>query len=92
MNIEVKNEVGSGGAAIHVQNAAYAAKYAGGQAGVLRQSSTCPTRLIELAGPHMSLSACIQQCGTPWYHLLWQHSPLMLQAALMFCGIKDGLA
>ena len=43
VNIEVKNEVGSGGGAIHVQNAAYAAMYAAGQAGVLRQISTCPT-------------------------------------------------
>ncbi|KAL3154350.1 hypothetical protein ABBQ32_013830 [Trebouxia sp. C0010 RCD-2024] len=32
VNIEVKNEVGSGGGAIHVQSAAYAAKYAAGQA------------------------------------------------------------
>ena len=34
VHIEVKNEVGSGGGAIHVQDAAYAAKCAAGQAGV----------------------------------------------------------
>ena len=59
LNIEVRNEVGSGGGAVHVQNAAYAAKYAAGPAGVLRQFSVCPTLLIELAGPNMNLSGAV---------------------------------
>ena len=58
VNIKVKNEVGSGGGAIHVQNAAYAAKY-DAEAGILRQFSVCPTLLIELAGPNMSLSGAV---------------------------------
>ena len=98
VNIEVKNEVGSGGGAIHVQNAVYAAKYAAGQAGVLRQFSTCPTLLIELAGPNMSLSGAVFSnvvvCAqlTPMVSLLWQpHSPLMLQAARCFAAVRMAL-
>ncbi|KAL3157238.1 hypothetical protein ABBQ38_001475 [Trebouxia sp. C0009 RCD-2024] len=98
VNIEVKNEVGSGGGAIHVQNAAYAAKYAAGQAVVLRQVSTCPTLLIELAGPNMSLSGAVFSnvvvCDqlTPMVSLLWQpHSPLMLQAARCFAALRMAL-
>lgn len=98
LNIEVKNEVGSGGGAIHVQNAVYAAKYAAGQARVLRQFSTCPTLLIELAGPNMSLSGAVFSnvvvCDqlTPMVSLLWQpHSPLMLQAAQCFAALRMAL-
>ena len=98
VNIQVKNEVGSGGGAIHVQNAVYAAKYAAGQAGVLTQSSTCPTLLIELAGPNMSLSGAVFSnvvvCDqlTPMVSLLWQpHSPLMLQAARRFAALRMAL-
>ncbi len=98
VNVEVKNEVGSGGGAIHVQNAVYAAKYAAGQAGVLRQFSTCPTLLIELAGPNMSLSGAVFSnvvvCDqlTPMVSLLWQpHSPLMLQAARCFAAVRMAL-
>ena len=98
VNIEVKNEVGSGGGAVHVQNAAYAAKYAAGQAGILRQFSTCPTLLIELAGPNMSLSGAVFSnvvvCDqlTPMVSLLWQpHSPLMLQSARCFAALRMAL-
>lgn len=98
VNIEVKNEVGSGGGAIHVQNAVFAAKYAAGQAGVLRQCSPCPTLLIELAGPNMSLSGAVFSnvvvCDqlTPMVSLLWQpHSPLMLQAARCFAALRMAL-
>ena len=98
VNIEVKNEVGSGGGAIHVQNAVYAAKYAAGQARVLRQFSTCPTLLIEVAGPNMSLSGAVfsnvMVCDqlTPMVSLLWQpHSPLMLQAARCFAALRMAL-
>ncbi|KAL0035626.1 hypothetical protein WJX79_004059 [Trebouxia sp. C0005] len=98
VNIEVKNEVGSGGGAIHVQNAAYAAKYAAGQAVLLRQVSTCPTLLIELAGPNVSLSGAVFSnvvvCDqlTPMVSLLWQpHSPLMLQAARCFAAVRMAL-
>ena len=98
VNIEVKNEVGSGGGAVHVQNAAYAAKYAAGQAGLLRQFSTCPTLLIELAGPNMSLSGAVFSnvviCDqlTPMVSLLWQpHSPLMIQAARCFAALRMAL-
>ena len=54
VNIEVKNEIGSGGGATHVQNAAYAAAHAF-QADKVRRISVCPTLLIELAGPNMGL-------------------------------------
>ena len=98
VNIEVKNEVGSGGGAVHVQNAAYAAKYAAGQAEVLRQFSTCPTLLIELAGPNMSLSGAVFSnvvvCDqlTPMVSLLWlPHSPLMLQSARCFAALRMAL-
>ena len=97
VKIEVKNEVWSGGA-VHVQNAAYAAKYAAGQAEVLRQFSTCPTLLIELAGPNMSLSGAVFSnvvvCDqlTPMVSLLWQpHSPLMLQSARCFAALRMAL-
>ena len=81
LNIEVKNEVGSGGGAIHVQNAANAAKYAAGKAEVLRQFSTCPTLLIELAGPNMSLSGAVFSnvdviSLPPWCHYCGNHTVL----------------
>ena len=98
VTIEARNEVGSGGGAIHVQNAAYAAKYAAGKAEVLRQFSTCPTLLVELAGPNMSLSGAVFShvvvCDqlTPMVSLLWQpHSPLMLQAARCFAALRMAL-
>ena len=98
MNIEVKNEVGLGGGAIHIQNAVFAGKYAAGQAGVLRQISACPALLIELAGPNMSLSGAVFSNGTvcdqlsPMVSLLWQpHSPLMLQAARCFAALRMAL-
>ena len=57
VNIEVESEVGSGGGAIHVRNAAHAAKCAIGQAGAWRQFSTCLTQ--SKAGPDMSLSGAV---------------------------------
>ena len=58
VNVEVKNEIGSGGGAIHIQNAAFAAAHAL-QAKKVRRKSVCPTLLIELAGPNMSLSGAV---------------------------------
>ncbi len=96
VNIEVKNEIGSGGGAPHVQNAAYAAAYAF-QADKNR-ISVCPTLLIELAGPNMSFSGAvfadlaIYDQLTPMVSLLWQpHSPLMLQAARCFTALRAAL-
>ena len=97
VNIEVKNEIGSGGGAIHVQNAAYAAAHAF-QAHKVRRISVCPTLLIELAGPNMSVSGAvftdIATCDqlSPMVSLLWQpHSRLMLQAARCFSAIRKAL-
>ncbi len=98
MNIEVKNEVGAGGGAVHVQNAAYAAKYAALPGSVVRGCSVCPTLLVELAGPNMSLSGAVFSnmliCDqlSPMVSLLWQpHSPLMLQAARCFAGLRKAI-
>lgn len=97
VNIQVKNEIGSGGGAIHVQNAAYAAAHAF-QADRVRRISVCPTLLVELAGPNMSLSGAvfttIATCDqlSPMISLLWQpHSRLMLQAARCFAAIRKAL-
>lgn len=58
MNVKVKNEIGCSGGAVHVQNAAYAVAHAF-QAKEVRGKSVCPTLLIELAGPNMSLSGAV---------------------------------
>ena len=98
VNIEVKNEVGAGSGAIHVQNAAYAAKYAGREGNIARQPSVCPTLLVELVGPNMSLSGAVFSdvliCDqlSPMVSLLWQpHNPLMLQAARCFMALRLAL-
>ena len=97
VNIVVKNEIGSGGGAAHVQNAAYAAAHAF-QDDINRKISGCPTLLIELAGPNMSFSGAvfadraIYDQLTPMVSLLWQpHSPLMLQAARCFTALRAAL-
>ena len=97
VNIEVKNEIGSGGGAIHVQNAAYAAAHAF-QVDKVRRISVCPTLLIELAGPNLSLSGAvfttIATCDqlSPMVSLLWQpHSRLMLQGARCFAAIRKAV-
>ena len=98
-NVEVKNEIGTGGGSIHIENAAYAANYATDDANKsVREVSVCPTILIELAGPNMSLSgavfsdviACDQL--SPMVSLLWQpDSDLMLQAAKCFAAFRNAL-
>ena len=98
-NLEVKNEVGMGGGAIHVQNAAYAASHAVGKLNEsIRGSCVCPTLLIEVAGPNMSISGAVfgrtAMCDplSPMVSLLWlPHSPLMLQAARCFAAIRRAL-
>jgi len=97
VNIEVKNEIGLGGGAIHVQNAAYAAMHAF-QATKVRRISVCPTLLIELAGPNMSLSGAVfsdlASCDqlSPMVSLVWQpHSRLMFQAAQCFFALRKAL-
>ena len=97
VNIVVKNEIGSGGGAAHVQNAAYAAAHAF-QDDINRKISVCPTLLIELAGPNMSFSGAVFAdrgiCDqlTPMVSLLWQpHSPLVLQAARCFTALRAAL-
>ena len=97
VNTEIKNEIGSGGGAAHVQNAAYAAAHAF-QDGINRKISVCPTVLIELAGPNTSFSGAVFAdraiCDqlTPMVSLLWQpHSPLMLQAARCFTALRSAL-
>ena len=97
VNIVVKNEIGSGGGAVHVQNAAYAAAHAF-QADKVRRISVCPTLLIELAGPNMSLSGAvfttIATCDqlSPMISPLWQpHSRLMLRAARCFAALRKAL-
>lgn len=97
VNIQVKNEIGSGGGAVHVQNAAYAAAHAF-QTAKVRRVSVCPTLLIELAGPNLSLSGAVfsdmATCDqlSPMVSLLWQpHSRLMVQAARCFAAIRKAL-
>ena len=55
----------------------------------------CPSILMELAGPNMSLSGSVfSACSicdqlTPMVSLLWMpHSPLMLQAARCFGALR----
>ena len=98
INIVVKNEVGQGGGAVHVQNAACAAKYAALQRNVVRGCSVCPTLLVELAGPNMSVSGAVFSnmliCDqlSPMVSLLWQpHNPLMLQAARCFAALRKAI-
>ena len=103
VNVEVKNEIGSnsGGEAIHVQNAAYAAAHGiAFQAKKVKGNSVCPTLLnqIEPAGPNMSLSGTVYTdmalCDqlSPMVSLLWQpHSRLMVQAAKCFAAIRKAL-
>ena len=97
VNLEVKNEIGMGGGAVHVQNAAYAAAHAF-QARKVRGRSVCQTLLIELAGPNMSLSGAVYTdmalCDqlSPMVSLLWQpHSRLMVQAAKCFAAIRKAI-
>jgi hypothetical protein len=98
-NLEVRNETGTGGGAIHVQNAAYAASNAVAPKSItVREKSVCPTLLIELAGPNMSLSGAVfgkqAMCDplSPMVSLLWlPHSPLMLQAARCFAALRRAL-
>ena len=92
VNIDTKNEIGYGGGAPHVQNAAFAFE------ADIHQNSVCPTLLIELAGPNMSFSGAVFAdlaiCDqlTPMVSLLWQpHSPLMLQAARCFTALRAAL-
>jgi len=97
-NLEVKNEIDSGGGAVHVQNAAYAAAHAF-QADKVRRISVCQTLLIEPAGPNMSLSGAvftsIAICDqlSPMVSLLWQsRSRLMLQAAQCFAVMRKAFS
>lgn len=58
VNLEAKNEIGSGNGCCHVQNAAHALLYVcQNKMDSLRNVSRCPTILIELAGPNLSFSA-----------------------------------
>lgn len=99
LNVQGKNEVGTGGGAIHVQNAAYHAAYiAQESAATIRKKTVCPSILIELAGPHLSVSGAVfgeyAICDplTPMLSLLWlPHSPLMLQAAKCFGALRRAL-
>ena len=97
VNTEVKNEIGSGGGAAHVRNAAYAAAYAF-QGDKNRKISVCPILLLEPAGPNISFSGAvfadlaIYDQLTPMVSLLWQpHSPFMLQAACCFTTLRLAL-
>lgn len=90
VNIEVKNELGSGGDAMYAAAYAFQAE--------LHQISVCPTLRIELAGPNVSFSGvvfadlAVYDQLTPMLSLLWQpHSPLMLQAARCFTALRAAL-
>jgi len=100
VNLEVKNEIGTGGGAIHVQNASSVAQYAAQNSMKhIRDLCVCPSLLIELAGPNMSLSGFVlSECAicdqlTPMMSLLWMpHNPLMLMAARSFGALRKGIA
>ena len=99
LNLEIKNEIGMGGGSPHIQNAGYSSSHASSVGSkVIRDISVCPTLLVELAGPNMSLSGSIfSECAicdqlTPMVSLLWlPHSPLMLQAARCFGALRKAL-
>jgi hypothetical protein len=99
LNVEGKNEIGSGGRSIHVQNAAYHAAYVVQRScDRIRGVSVCPSILIELAGPNLSLSGAVfGECAvcdplTPMISLLWlPHSPLMTRAARCFGALRKAL-
>lgn len=84
MNLEAKNEIGSGGGCCHLQNAAYALLYVRqSKLEKLRNVSRCPTILIELAGPNLSFSAFAYTNK----RLVWdQLTPLYPMATSFECG------
>ena len=99
LNLEIKNEIGTGGGSPHIQNAGYSSSHASSVGSkLIRDISVCPTLLVELAGPNMSLSGSVfSACAicdqlTPMVSLLWlPHSPLMLQAARCFGAVRKAL-
>ena len=100
LNMEIKNEIGLGGGSPHIQNAGYSASHASSDGSkIVRSLSVCPSLLLELAGPNMSLSGSVfSACAicdqlTPMVTLLWlPHSPLMLQAARCFSALRKALS
>ena len=87
-NLEVKLDLGQGGGDPRLQNCCYAAKYScHARQKHLRALCRCPTLLIELTGPNISLSgfaygqhACCDQLSQT-VSLLWQpKSELMIGA------------
>jgi len=99
LNLAIKNEIGMGRGSPHIQNAVCSCSYASSVGSkLIRDISVCPTLLVELAGPNMSLSGSIfSACAicdqlTPMVSLLWlPHSPLMLQAARCFGALRKAL-
>ena len=99
LQLGVKNEIGCGGGSVHIENAAFSALFAAQEHNKLaRDKSVCPTLLMEVAGPNMSLSgsvfAACSLCDqlTPMVSLLWMpRSPLMLQAARCFGALRKAL-
>lgn len=94
----VKNEVGAGGGAAHVQNAGFAACHAF-QAAKIGSDCVCPTLVIHLAGPNVRLceSVCtdITLCDqlSSMVSPLWQpHSHLGLPPAWCFAALRKALA
>ena len=99
LNLEIKNEIGTGGGSPHIQNACVSGSHASSvESKSIRDISVCPTLLVEMAGPNMSLSGSVfSACAicdqlTPMVPLLWlPHSPMMLQAARCFGALRRAL-
>ena len=98
-NLEVKQDIGSGGGDPRLQNCCYAAHhFCRDYHSELRWLSRCPTLLLELAGPNLSLSgfafgehACCDQLSQT-VSLLWQpKSELMLGAPRLVYALRHAL-
>lgn len=95
-NVEVKQDIGTGGGDPRLQNCGYATlHYCHAKQKTLRAMCRCPLLLMELAGPNLSLSgfafgehACSDQLSHT-VSLLWQpNSELMIGAARVVYAIR----
>jgi hypothetical protein len=97
-NVEVKLDIGSGGGDPHIQNMAYLVLGNSDEARtIVRQISRCPAMLLQLAGPHLSVSGftwgekpCADQLSQT-VCLLWQpRSDLLISVARLVRAIRRG--
>ncbi|CAL8462656.1 g2189 [Coccomyxa elongata] len=96
INLEVKLDIGAGHGDPRLQNCAHAALYyCSGRRDLLRACSRCPTLLMELSGPNLSLSGfafgqyfCCDQLSQT-VSLLWQpKSEVMIGAPRLVFAMR----